>query len=384
MNWIVTAFSLGLILVWLVFLLRMLMTLRRFPPPRRLRDELQRDLPFVSILVPARDEARNIGRCIRSLLDLDYPHYEIVAVDDRSSDDTLPLLRELEAHTTRLRVVSIEKCPEGWTGKNHALHVGVRHARGTWLLFTDADTIHSPTSLRLAIQEARKHSTGFLSFFSRIDCRSFGEGMIQPLASALVSLWHPIEKVNDRSSHRVFANGQYILTDRNTYEAIGGHSAVRGRLPEDVALAERARAAGIPIRLAIGTHVVRTRMYRGFRESWRGWERIFRHLPEQNPRRLLGTAAGVVCIGSGPLLTLLVALALRTPLAVVIPAALAFLLSVAVSAVFNVLSGQPSWPAVFLPLSTCIIPAILSTSAWRMWKGKPTVWRGVSYARGQG
>ncbi len=357
----------------------MLITLKRFPPPRILQPEFQEDLPFVSILIPARNEEHNIKGCIESLLALDYPRYEIIAVNDRSTDNTLAVLRGLEQNTSLLSVVNVEESRAGWSGKNYALHVGVNRARGTWFLFSDADTEHYPLSLRLGIQEARERSAGFLTFFSRMDCRGFWESLLQPMASCLVALWYPMEKVNDLACPMGFANGQYILMNRDTYRDIGGHLAVKDRLLEDVALSEEAKRRGIPFRIAIGTYVLKTRMYRGFKNSWNGWKRIFIHLTHRSTPVLLRSVLGLSCIGTFPLLVFVGALMFNAPLGVCILAGSGLLFSAAVAWIFSILSRQPQWPAVLVPLSTLVIVGILLNATWDSLIGRKTNWRGSQY-----
>jgi chlorobactene glucosyltransferase len=385
MNIPISIISCLVILIWICCLYRILITLIRFPPPRILKDEFQNDLPFVSILIPARNEEHNITHCIESLLKLDYPRYEIIVINDRSTDSTLAILRGLEQKSSLLRIVDIGTSEEGWSGKNYALHCGVAQAQGTWFLFSDADTEHCPQGLRLAIQVAREHNTGFLSFLSQMECHGFWENMIQPTACGLVTLLYPIEKVNDPDSSLAFANGQYILIKRVTYEEIGGHLGVKNCLGEDVVLAQEATKRGIFCRLAIGTYVVKTRMYRGFTASWNGWKRIVIHLNHGHPLpTLIRLTIAVFCMGILPLLVFMGALVLNAPPPICWLAGLALFFGVAVSWLFRLLSGHPQWPAVLIHLSALAIFGIFLNGIWDLLVGRKTNWRGVHYDVTQG
>ena len=379
MNSLLFLFCVLVILNWSYYLYRILITLKRFPPPKRLQPEFQEELPSVSILIPARNEERNIKRCIESLLALDYPHYEIVAIDDRSTDNTASILRGLEQQTSLLKVVTVEESQPGWSGKNYALHVGMDHAKGTWFLFSDADTEHYPLSLRLGIQEAREHAVGFLSFFSKLECRGFWDALIQPMASGLVTLWYPMEKVNAPSLPVAFANGQYLLMRRDAYRDIGGHLTVKACLMEDVALAEEAKRRGIPIRIAIGTHVLKTRMYCGFKESWNGWKRNSMLLTHRRASALIRSALGLAWIGIFPFFAFAGALMVEAPAGTRLLAGLAFCVSAAVGWIFSILSRQPQWPPLLVPLSSLVVLSILLNAAWDILAGRQTSWRGIRY-----
>ncbi len=376
---IFTILSAVVILAWSLCLYRLILTWRRYPPPRKLKPALQRQLPMVSILVAARNEERNIERCVLSLLQLDYPHYEIIVVNDRSTDATREILSRLQRQTARLKVVDIETGEPGWNGKSYALHVGVRRARGPWFLFTDADTEHTPLSLRLGMQTARECAVEFLSLYPRLECPTFRAALIDPTASGLVTLWYPLHKVNDPASRVAFANGQYILIDRVAYERIGGHFAVHAHIMEDVALSRLAKRQGIPFQMAVGTYVFSTRMYHNLRDAWQGWKRNLAHLADRRLTHLAGAMMVTICLELLPLLIVAAVFNPGLPTATRMLAASGFLYSVGVRWLFDSLSRQPRWPAILKPLSALMVLAILLGAMWDVLTGKNTVWRGIHY-----
>jgi glycosyltransferase involved in cell wall biosynthesis len=223
--------------------------------------------PEVSIIVPARNEEASMADCLASLVAQDGVKFEIIVVDDHSIDRT----REIATSFPGVRVVSAGPLPQGWTGKNNAVIAGATEARGEWLLFTDADTVHVPGSLARALEEAKREHADLLSYSPEQIAVSFWEMAILPVVFAELARQYPPKKVSDPSSPIVAANGQFILVRRTAYDAIGGHAAIAGELLEDVALARAAKSSGRKIRFRYAADAVRTRMYRNFRQLREGW-----------------------------------------------------------------------------------------------------------------
>jgi glycosyltransferase involved in cell wall biosynthesis len=234
----------------------------------------QPDPPLVSAIVPARDEELNIADCLESICRQTYPNLEILVVDDRSTDRTAEIARGFASRDGRVRVLSIEQLPPGWTGKTHALDQAVPHTHGQWLLFLDADTVHAPESLSVLMEYARSERGSLVSLLPELNCRTFWERAVQPLAAITLMQSFPLHVVNDDRSRLAFANGQYILIERSAYLAAGGHRAVRERFVEDIGLAEHVKALGLPIRVALVRGLVSCRMYSSFNQLVRGWSRI--------------------------------------------------------------------------------------------------------------
>jgi glycosyltransferase involved in cell wall biosynthesis len=203
-----------------------------------------------------------------------YPHLEILVVDDRSTDRTGEIARQFAARDPRVQVFTIEHLPPGWTGKTHALDQALRHARGEWLWFFDADTIHAPESLSVMMEYGRSEGAALVSLLPELKCETFWEKVVQPLAAITLMQSFPLHVVNDDQSRLAFANGQYILIERKPYDDAGGHRAVRERFVEDIGIAENVKSLGLPIRVALVRGLVLCRMYASFRQLLRGWSRI--------------------------------------------------------------------------------------------------------------
>lgn len=260
------------LLPWLAFLAFLPVLYRRRP---RLRDyPSPAGGPRVSVIVPARNEAANIGACVRSLLRSSYANAEIVVVDDRSEDGTGEIVKALaERGLEEIVVVEGEPLPEGWFGKPWACWQGYRRARGELLLFTDADTRHEPALLGHAVAAMAAERADLVTVLPRQVLASFWERVVMPqFLVALMLRYGNARRVNRaRDALDAIANGQFILVRREAYEAIGGHAAVRGEVAEDLRLAQRAVEAGRRVRLVHAEELMTTRMYASLREIVAGW-----------------------------------------------------------------------------------------------------------------
>jgi cellulose synthase/poly-beta-1,6-N-acetylglucosamine synthase-like glycosyltransferase len=223
--------------------------------------------PTVSVIVPARNEEACLGACLESLAAQTGVGFEIILVNDASTDRT----REIAQSFPLVRVVEADIPPSGWTGKNNAMAAGARVARGDWLLFTDADTVHLPGSTARAVAEAKQHGDALLSYSPEQEVHGFWEGAVMPVIFAELAVTYQPSWVSDPRSSAAAANGQYILITREAYDAIGGHGAVSDSLLEDVALAKAVKASGRKIFFRFGGDAVRTRMYRSFAQLREGW-----------------------------------------------------------------------------------------------------------------
>jgi glycosyltransferase involved in cell wall biosynthesis len=229
-------------------------------------------VPLISVIVPARNEEANLATCLDSLVSQTGVPFEIIVVDDHSSDRTRQIAASFAAaNPNNVRVIEADPLPDGWIGKNNAVMTGARSARGKWLLFTDADTVHIPGSLARALAEAQENNVDLLSYSPRQIAVTFAEMAVMPVVFAELERQYPPKKVSDPASPIVAANGQYILIRRDVYESVGGYAAIAGEILEDVALARAVKTSGRRILFRNGGDAVRTRMYRNFLELREGW-----------------------------------------------------------------------------------------------------------------
>ena len=237
--------------------------------------------PQVSVIIPARNEEASLGACLESLAGRTGIACEIIVVNDHSTDRT----REIAESFATVQVIEAGPLPPGWTGKNNAVATGARHARGEWLLFTDADTVHRPGALGRALEEARAQGAEMLSYSPEQVAVTFWEMATLPVVFAELARQYSPSKVSDPKSSIAAANGQFILIRRDAYHAVGGHAAVASDILEDVALARNVKRSGRRILFRYAPDAVRTRMYRNYRQLRDGWTKNLALL-FPNPGRL--------------------------------------------------------------------------------------------------
>lgn len=223
--------------------------------------------PEVSVIIPARNEAASLGACLESIIAQQGIAFEIIVINDQSNDETGEIARSFPG----VRVIESAGLPAGWIGKNHAVWLGAQSAKGEWLLFTDADTVHLPGSLRRSVDEAKEFGADLLSYSPKQEVHGFWERALMPVIFAELTRTYRTVDVNDPKSRVAAANGQYLLIRRTVYDWVGGHQAIAGVLLEDVELAKRVKQSGRTIRFRYGGDAVRTRMYRSFAQMCEGW-----------------------------------------------------------------------------------------------------------------
>jgi len=376
------AMLLGLFLAWLVHSRGGLKIVVR-PNVQKLDPSIA--LPLISVVIPARNEARNIRQCLEKLFIQTYPNFEIIVVDDRSTDDTPRILDELVAVYPRLHVMNGEELPTGWAGKPHALAQGAAQARGEWLCFMDADTFASAELLSTTYDMAILHKADMFSILTGQILVSFWERTVLPLVFLGLSFGFPAEAVNDPARPDAIANGQFILIKHSVYEQIGGHAAVKDHIDEDRALAAVVKHAGHRLVLADGREVARTHMYTSLPEMWEGWTKnIYLGLRDKQGLLLFGAVLGLLVTLVLPLwlaggLTWLasgggVTASLVTAEAAVLWGYLLWERSLACR-FFDI----PRWYAVTFPLGAFIFTLMMLGSMYNVVSGRGVRWKGRIY-----
>jgi chlorobactene glucosyltransferase len=343
------------------------------------------DMPFVSVIVPARNERLNIERCLRSLTASRYPAFEVVVIDDRSEDETAALASEAPPSNARdVRVIRGAELPEGWLGKPWACHQGADAARGELLLFTDADTTHAPDLLGRAVAGLREERADLLTVLGRQLMETFWERLVQPHIFLMMLFRFP-DFERTAKNHRwrdAIANGQFLLFTREAYAAIGGHAAVRDEVVEDLALAQHVKRAGLALRIRGAEDLLATRMYRSLSELVGGWSKnlVIGGL-QSLPHALRPVVAPVsflsgVALWIAPPLLLVASLAGAVPEAFVVWAATVCALSALTFAVFTRQMGGPWTYGLLYPLGAGVGTYIFLRS-WA--RGRNVEWKGRRY-----
>lgn len=246
------------------------------PAPDRNKPD-QEKLLELTVIVPARNEEACLASCLESLVSqsddvfLLGRDWELIVVDDHSTDRTAQIANQFARGSAGVTVIEAAKLEPGWTGKNNAVWTAARQARGRWLLFTDADTIHEPGNLHRAMHEAEKHKAGMLSYSPRQVVSGLGQRSLMPLIFCELALAYPPAKVSDPNQRIAAANGQFLLVEREAYRKIGGHAAVSEKVLEDVELAFLAKRRKVGLRFRYADDAVSTRMYRSTAAMMEGW-----------------------------------------------------------------------------------------------------------------
>jgi chlorobactene glucosyltransferase len=248
--------------------------------------------PLISVLIPARNEEENIETCLKSLQKQDYPNFEILVLDDNSEDRTAELVEGMAAKDNRIRLIRGESLPEGWAGKPFACYQLAEKAKGSWLLFIDADTTHAPHMLRSTLALALELKPSLLSGFPRQMAESLPEKVAMPVLyfviMSLLPLWWVHRSKGLKPSLTI---GQFILFPREDYWRIGGHMAVKDRILEDVWLGvETVRHGGRHIAIDLST-VFYCRMYRDVGKMWEGFVKWMYSVAALSPFALVGLIA---------------------------------------------------------------------------------------------
>ncbi|MBF6589877.1 MAG: glycosyltransferase [Ktedonobacterales bacterium] len=334
--------------------------------------------PRVSIVVPARNEAANLPTLLRSLMALDYRDYEIIVVDDDSTDATGQIATDFARESAgRVRVVRGSGPASGWTGKNYACHLGAQAATGAWLLFTDADTEHAPASLRLAMGAALAAGASALSLFTRQRCLTFWERLLLPFAYQQYFVGvRP--RALARPGQPALANGQYFLIARQAYAVVGGHGAVAASITDDVALAGVLKRGGYPPLVRRGEALVRVRMYDSFGALAEGFTKnSFQFLREQRAGGALVVLSTACAVGVVPALTGALLSGARLGIA---GALAALVLQITLLAPWERAFGVPLRYALLAPVAALTFTGIALSSALHALTRRPVRWKGRGYS----
>ncbi|MBD1208219.1 MAG: glycosyltransferase [Ignavibacteria bacterium] len=244
--------------------------LRDVPPPAN--EQQYASNPFVSVLVPARNEASNIGNCLAGLLAQSYKNMEIIVLDDHSEDKTSEIVQEFAKHYPQIRLVQGRPLPPEWTGKNWACQQLSATARGIIYIFTDADNTHAPNAVENTVRWMQRYDLSMLSAFPQQQTESLPEQLAVPIVDMFVYAGLPLWLTYTSAYPSLAAaNGQWIAFTRQAYIELGGHLSVRKHVVEDVELSRATKQRGLRMITTAGTDAVFCRMYKNFDEVWNGF-----------------------------------------------------------------------------------------------------------------
>jgi len=329
--------------------------------------------PRVGVVIAARDEDGDLPRTLDALGAQDYPNFEVVVVDGGSSAATRA---DLAGRTPKVRRIEEPPLPDGWVGKNWACWTGAAATNADWLLFLDADVRLAPSALRTLVRWASEEGVPVATITPQVEMVGFWERVVLPFFAQLILVHFRAPRVNRRDSHAAMLNGQCWLVRRSAYEAVHGHSAVRGAIGEDVAIARRFRAAGLAMRIATAPTLARTRMYSDRHEMFGGLLKNI-HGERFSAARELGYLVGLVGAFWLPLALLPIGIGEGSlPLAAV--GAFLWIALFGKHAAFARAVGSTVGAGLLYPLAVGFYVAVIARSIRRgvthgsvSWKGRP-------------
>jgi chlorobactene glucosyltransferase len=380
-----------LVFAWLVSLALTLYGLSRQRPLLASEHPGMSDVPLVSVLVPARNEQhRVLGACIASILAQDYERFEVIAVNDRSTDETGAILERFAKSDPRLRVIEGRELPAGWLGKPYAMHQAFAEARGEWILATDADMIFEREALRTAIERTEEANGEAMTLIPRFEAGSFWERVMIPTWAWVFLMFTLFFRINNPKAQGAAGIGGFFLMRRRVLLRVGGYEALKDEVMEDVRLAEMIKRSGARMLTGYAPHLLSTRMYSNFREMWecctKNW---FSGVKFSLPFALWCVLSMYLLAVVPPLIALACAIGIATGggadlWRLLIPAALSWLLQVLVLAIVSIRSAVSPAYALTAPMGLGLLYAMLFDSSIRITSGRGVTWKGRRIYERQG
>lgn len=263
----------GIFSTWIYLLLFMIKSLVQSPRLERIKN-IRNNFPRVSIIVPARNEEKHIRKCVDSLLKQDYPDFEIILVNDESSDKTLEIMKEYIKSNFSIKVLNVNQPGHDWIGKNWACYQGFLKSTGKLLLFTDADSYHSENTLSLSVQNINHYKLDAITVMPRLICNDFYTQVTLPLLTTFLHTRFSPLKVNDAKSKLGYFFGSYFIIKRKTYEKVGSHAAVKHEIIEDGALGKKVKEENFKIKMFRGESYVQAIWARNSSELFKAIDRL--------------------------------------------------------------------------------------------------------------
>lgn len=384
---IILAINIGILACWVYFLILISWSITRSPKLEWSARYRIKSKPMVSIIVPARNEGRAISKCLQSLLSQDYDNYEVIAVDDSSTDNTFSIISDLSKNNHTLTPIKCPPRPDDWVGKNWACFQGYKKSTGEILLFTDADTVHRSDALSSAINTMIHDKIDALTLVPKLLCQDIITKVTLPVLSVFLHSRYSPLRVNNPNNKIGYFFGSFYLISKTNYEKIGTHEEVRQELVEDGALGRMVKEQGMNLRLVRGENYVEALWARDPRSLWHALRRIIIPLHTEKKKSAMMITAFIFFILMEPFLTLPLSLLylseslLKGPLEIVcILTIIVILICATVQSRFGLL--QKSIYGLGFVLGCTLITASFLMSAFSL-KGNRTVkWRDRSYLVG--
>jgi len=360
--------------LWAIQSVRAFIGMRKLPRIDKFEPLPAKDCPKISIIFGALNEADKLREALESKLALDYPDYEVIAVDDRSTDDTGKILDEFAARNPRLRVIHITELPPGWLGKPHALHRGSQLATGSWLVFTDADVYFAPDSLSRIIAAGIHEKTDHLALMTKTIMIGFWEHVVMTFFGLGFSLGEEAWRTKDRRSSRYIGIGAFQLIRREAYDAFNGHRGMPLEVLEDMKLSKLVKRAGFVSQVGYAPHHISVRWQAGLGNLVRGSSKTFFAAASYKIPMVSGQIFGLLIMSVFPWLALPFVHGWAR-----VFAAIAVLISFACHAAVAVSAGASPLYGFTHPIGAAIFAWMLARSAFVTLRHGGVSWRGTFY-----
>jgi len=292
-NYILVAILIGVSATWIALIKSMLKTFHESPFLDKF-DKKEHENPKVSIILPARNEEKFIGKCLDSLIKQYYDNYEIVTINDSSNDATGDIIKKYSEKFPKVISVDAKPKPDGWIGKNWACIEGYKKASGDLLLFTDADTVHTSSVISLVVSHLLSLELDALTVIPRMLCLDKITKITLPMISTFLHTRFSALRVNDASKGTGYFFGSFFIIKKSTYDSVGTHEGVKGELVEDGALGRKVKESGFKMRMVRGEHLVDAVWARDMHTLWNALKRLMIPLYLQNAKIAVGSFFGVL------------------------------------------------------------------------------------------
>ena len=383
-NYIFTAILIGVFLAWISLISSMYKSFTKTPYLDKFENS-SNQFPKVSIILPARNEEKFIGKCLESFVNQDYTNYEIMAIDDSSDDKTLEIIEKYAKKSDKVVPVKAASKPDGWMGKNWACIEGFKRASGDLLLFTDADTVYSKKVLSLAVAHLLSEKLDVLTVIPRLLCLDNITKITLPMLSTFLHSRYSALNVNNPKKGIGYFFGSFFIIKKEVYEKIGTHEKVKHEIIEDGALGKITKESGFRLKMVRGEHLLDAVYSRSSQEMWNGLERLMVPLYHQNKSYAVGVFFAVLFILFIPIPFLIYSIIFLENSVSFIPLLVSAILStitIFIAAFMETKMGLnlKSVYALFAPIGGLIVTCGFLSGILQANKSSAVSWRGRKYS----
>ncbi len=383
-NYIFTIILIGVFLAWLSLISSMYKSFTKTPYLDKFKNSSD-EIPKVSIILPARNEEKFIGKCLESFVHQDYTNYEIMAVDDSSDDNTWKIIEEYAKISEKVVPVKAEPKPDGWMGKNWACIEGFKRASGDLLLFTDADTTYSKKVLSLAVSHLLSEKLDVLTVIPRLICIDNITKITLPMLSTFLHSRYSALNVNNPKKGIGYFFGSFFIIHKDVYQKIGTHEKVKQEIVEDGALGKITKESGFALKMVRGEHLLDALYSRSPKEMWNGLQRLMVPLYHQNKSYAVGVFFAVLFILFIPIPFLIYSVIFVETSISFIPLLISAIFStctIFIAAIMETKMGLnlKSVFALFAPIGGLIVACGFLSGILQANKSSAVSWRGRKYS----